>query len=112
MFIGCYKRLSIYKIDFQTDEICNLYFNINLVQSSGTIQFINKEFQTLEYCLKAFKKNALNFKHIPIELMTYELCKIAVIKYPNLLEFVIKKFQTVELCLIAVSYSFLNFRYI
>ena len=44
--------------------------------------------------------------------MTYELCKIAVIKYPNLLEFVIKKFQTVELCLIAVSYSFLNFRYI
>ena len=93
--------------DYQTDEICNLYFN-----SSGTIKYINKEFLTVEYCLKAIKKNVLNFKHIPIDQMTYELCKIAVIKFPNLLEFVIKKFQTEELCMIAVSYSYLNFQFI
>jgi hypothetical protein len=96
--------------DEQTDEICNLYFDNNDV--TYTIKFINKEFLTPEFCAKAIKKNSRNIQFVPIEKLTYQLCKEAVTERPFLLEYINKKFQTLELFRISIGYSYFNYRYI
>ena len=97
------KVLKPTQLDLSTTDLKDLNWLKIVSGNSSKLKSVPKDLITPELCKIAVKKNGYALEYVPDKLKTPELCKIAVENDYSALEFVPNKLMTPELCKLAVE---------